>query len=136
VLESWLELRPEGVWLLQGRAVPTRQGTTLGLVRDVLTQRFAVLDRDAPTEVATKLRAGLASALTHSEADLVGRDEFDHALGHFRAGLEGAQGHGDLAAEAGAHGNLGVTLHLQGDATGNPAWHREAIVHYELEHSG
>jgi hypothetical protein len=24
-LESWIELRPEPVWLLQGRALPSRQ---------------------------------------------------------------------------------------------------------------
>ena len=59
-LESWIELRPEPVWLLQGRALRSRQGVAHGLVRDVLAQRFGVLDSDAPPRSSAKLRAGFA----------------------------------------------------------------------------
>jgi class 3 adenylate cyclase len=72
-LESWIELRPEPVWLLQGRALPSRQGEAHGLVRDVLAQRFGVLDSDTPAEVSAKLRAGFAASLGAAEADIVGQ---------------------------------------------------------------
>ena len=72
-LESWIELRPEAVWLLQGRALPSRQRLALGLLRDVLSQRFGVLDSDGPPAVAAKLRAGFADLLDRSEAEAVGR---------------------------------------------------------------
>jgi class 3 adenylate cyclase/tetratricopeptide (TPR) repeat protein len=71
-LESWLELRPEQVWLLKGRALPGRQGVAHGLIREVLAERFGVLDSDQVGEVAAKLRHGFSTALSADEAETVG----------------------------------------------------------------
>lgn len=102
-LESWIELRPEGVWLLQGRALPMRHGVALGLLRDVLARRFGVLDSDAPTELAAKLRAGFAGALSSVEADVVG-----HWLGFDVRSPESVQGDRlDTVARAHLAGWLG-----------------------------
>jgi class 3 adenylate cyclase/tetratricopeptide (TPR) repeat protein len=70
-LQNWLELRPERVWFLTGRALPLRRGMALALVRDVLTDRFGVLDSDQVAEVTAKFRSGLAITLNANEADLV-----------------------------------------------------------------
>jgi class 3 adenylate cyclase/pimeloyl-ACP methyl ester carboxylesterase len=71
--QNWLELQSEQVWLLRGRALPMRQGVALGLVRDVLTDRFGVLESDRVAEVRSKLRTGLQPTLDAAEADLVAR---------------------------------------------------------------
>ena len=72
-LESWLELRPEEVWLLKGRALPSRQHVPLGLMRDVLAERFGLLDSDSLVELAAKIEAGFAGILSEDNAGLVGR---------------------------------------------------------------
>ena len=63
------------------------------------------------------------------------RDDLDVALEHAQACLELAHASGDLASAAVAWGNLGVTLHLQGDATGDVERYRAAIDHYEMEYA-
>jgi class 3 adenylate cyclase/tetratricopeptide (TPR) repeat protein len=72
-LEAWIELRSESVWLLQGRALRSRQGVALGLMRDVLAQRFGVLDSDTSAEVFDKLRLGFEGSLSAAEAAAVGQ---------------------------------------------------------------
>ena len=72
-LESWIELRPESVWLLRGRALRSRQGVAHGLWRDVLAQRFGVLDSDTSAVVTNKLQAGFAGFLGSAEAIAVGQ---------------------------------------------------------------
>ena len=72
-LQSWIELRPEPVWLLQGRALRSRQGVAHGLLRDVLAQRFGVLDSDRASDVANKLHVGFAGSLSAAEAVTVGQ---------------------------------------------------------------
>lgn len=100
-LESRIDLHPATAYFFAGRALPTRRSVPFGLVRDLLGDRFGVLDSDPPSVVAEKVRAGLGPTLTTSEADLVG-----HWLGFdFRtsAAVQGLLGSGQLATTARAH---------------------------------
>ena len=72
-LENWIELHPVRAYLFKGRASAMRSSIALGLLRDVLADRFGVLDNDATVVVAVKLRQGLAPALDEDEADVVGQ---------------------------------------------------------------
>ena len=61
-LRVWLELRSEKIRLVEGRARVGRQGTTLGLIRDMLTRRFEIRDSDSAgggrPQVARGVRRG------------------------------------------------------------------------------
>ena len=70
-LRVWLELRSEKIRLVEGRARVGRQGTTLGLIRDMLARRFEIRDSDAAVEVDRKLRQGFGEALTPGDVDTV-----------------------------------------------------------------
>ena len=72
-LQTWLELRPEDVWLFHGRSLPGSESIPLGLVRDVVAQRFGVLDSDEPATVLAKVRSGFDGFLVADEADVVAR---------------------------------------------------------------
>ena len=70
-LRVWLELRSEKIRLVEGRARVGRQGTTLGLIRDMLTRRFEIRDSDSAAEVDRKLREGFGEALMPADVDTV-----------------------------------------------------------------
>ena len=70
-LRLWLELRTEDIRLVEGRARVGRQGTTLGLIREMLARRFEIRDSDVAAEVDRKLRAGFGDALTPGDIDTV-----------------------------------------------------------------
>ncbi|MET0580138.1 MAG: AAA family ATPase, partial [Ilumatobacteraceae bacterium] len=70
-LVVWLELRSEQIRLVEGRARVGRQGTTLGLIRDMLARRFEIRDSDTAVEVDHKLRAGFGEALAPGDVDTV-----------------------------------------------------------------
>ncbi len=57
--ETWLDLRPEEVLYLRGRARPGNEHDAFSLIRDVVSDRFEILDTDAPEVVEAKLSAGL-----------------------------------------------------------------------------
>jgi class 3 adenylate cyclase/tetratricopeptide (TPR) repeat protein len=71
--ENWIELLPTPVYFLRARALPTRQAAPFGVIRDLLSTRFEIVDRDPPPVVADKLAAGFAGHLTADESALVGR---------------------------------------------------------------
>jgi class 3 adenylate cyclase/tetratricopeptide (TPR) repeat protein len=71
-LENWVELRSDPVYLFKGRALSTRQAVPYGLFRDVLANRFGILDSDASATVAEKLRGGTAGRLEPNEAEVLG----------------------------------------------------------------
>jgi class 3 adenylate cyclase/tetratricopeptide (TPR) repeat protein len=100
-LDNWIELHPVSAYFFKGRAMATRRSAALGLVRDVLGERFGVLDSDSTTDVAAKLRRGLGPTLDTDEADLVG-----HWLGfdlRSSAAVRQLLGSGQLASAARAH---------------------------------
>ena len=70
-LRGWLELLDEPIRLLEGRALPGRQGVALGLIRDVIARRFEIRDSDSPIEVERKLRDGFGSSFASAEVDTV-----------------------------------------------------------------
>ena len=70
-LRVWLELRSEKIRLVEGRARVGRQGTTLGLIRDMLARRFEIRDSDSAAEVDRKLREGFGEALMPADVDTV-----------------------------------------------------------------
>ena len=55
--ENWIELHPARAYFFKGRAVPTRRSAPFGLVRDLLADRFGVLDSDSASSVATSCAA-------------------------------------------------------------------------------
>ena len=66
--ENWLELQPIPVYFFTGRAVGQRQSVSLALVRDIVANRFEILDSDPPRVVVDKLVAGAENALDPNEA--------------------------------------------------------------------
>jgi class 3 adenylate cyclase/tetratricopeptide (TPR) repeat protein len=69
---NWLDLRPEGIFLLKGRAGPNTRHVPYSLFHDLFAFRFQILDSD-PTAVALeKFRNGMAGALEPDRADVAG----------------------------------------------------------------
>jgi class 3 adenylate cyclase/tetratricopeptide (TPR) repeat protein len=68
---TWLESRGD-VFVLAGRATRGQDVASLGLLRDAIAARFEILQSDDPATVWAKLREGLASALSASQADVTG----------------------------------------------------------------
>jgi class 3 adenylate cyclase/tetratricopeptide (TPR) repeat protein len=100
-LESWIDLHRAVVFFFKGRALADRSAVAFGLARDVLAARLGVLDSDASADVAAKLVAGMAPALTADEAALVG-----HWLGFDLASSEAVHrllGSPQLATTARSH---------------------------------
>jgi tetratricopeptide (TPR) repeat protein len=69
---AWLDLRPEVILYLKGRSVPDLENVPRGLLRELFSHRFEIVDDDPRAVVAAKLRDGL-DPLDHREADLVGQ---------------------------------------------------------------
>jgi predicted ATPase/class 3 adenylate cyclase len=61
--QAWLDLRPELVWFYLGRGRAEGQGLPYGLLRDVLADRFRILEDDPPQLVDEKLVQGLRQGL-------------------------------------------------------------------------
>ncbi len=100
-LQNWIDLHPVRAYFFKGRALATGRSGALGLLRDVLADRFGVLDSDPTATVATKLRDGFGPTLAADEADLVG-----HWLGfdlRSSAAVRRLLGSGQLAIAARAH---------------------------------
>jgi class 3 adenylate cyclase/tetratricopeptide (TPR) repeat protein len=100
-LQNSIELHPVRAYLFKGRGLPNRRSVAFGLIRDVLADRFGVLDSDATSTVAEKLRGGLGPALEADEADVVG-----HWLGFdlsSSAAVQPLLGSEQLAVTARAH---------------------------------
>lgn len=99
--ESWIDLHPASAFFFKGRALATLRSMSFGLVRDVLAERFGVLDSDSAADLAAKVRGGFSSALTEGEADVVG-----HWLGfdlRSSPAVQALLGSGQLAGTARAH---------------------------------
>ncbi len=60
--ETWLDLRPEEVLYLRGRARPGTENDAFSSMRDVVADRFEILDTDAPEAVQAKLSAGFGES--------------------------------------------------------------------------
>ena len=65
--EQWLDLRPEGIFYLRGRATPDAQGQPYGLLRSVLGFRFQVQESDGAEVVRQKLETGIGAAFGEGE---------------------------------------------------------------------
>jgi class 3 adenylate cyclase/tetratricopeptide (TPR) repeat protein len=108
---AWLDLRPEGVYYLKGRAVPDLRAVPRGVLRELFAFRFEVFDDDPRPVVSAKLRAGL-SPLGPDEAEVLG-----HWLG-FDLGdppaVHALRGSPDFGRVATAH----LTDHLRHAAAG------------------
>ncbi len=71
--EKWIELLPEEVRYFKGWANLETEVVPYGLVRRMLTRRFAILESDNASDVREKFRAGMADTLIPDQADLVGQ---------------------------------------------------------------
>ena len=99
--EDWIELHRQRAYFFKGRAIASGQAAAFGLLRDLLSDRFGILDTDATSAVAEKLRDGMGLSLTGDEADIVGHWlGFD--LGSYPA-VRQLLGAGQLAVVARAH---------------------------------
>ena len=70
---NWIELRPERVHYLMGRAVSGGQAIPYALVRDMLAYRFEILESDSAATALARFRRGMAGLLEPEKADLVGQ---------------------------------------------------------------
>ena len=112
--ENWIELHPARAYFFKGRALATHRSASFGLMRNLLGDRFGVLDSDSASVVADKMRDGLGPTLTAGEAELVG-----HWLGFdlgSSAAVQGLLGSGQLATTARAH----LFRYLEALATDGP----------------
>ena len=71
--ENWLDLLPESIFYLKGRATPEMQATPYGILRDMFAYRFDIRESDGPAAVLEKFRAGMSPILAPDQADLVGQ---------------------------------------------------------------
>jgi ABC-type oligopeptide transport system substrate-binding subunit/class 3 adenylate cyclase len=71
--EKWIELLPEQVWRLEGRATPETEARPYGLIQRMFAHRFEILGSDSAAEMRAKFRAGMAASLDPDQADLVGQ---------------------------------------------------------------
>ncbi len=60
---NWVELQPEVVWLIKGRAWLETEHSPYYLLRDMLAFRFEIADTDAPDAAKQKLEGGLTAVL-------------------------------------------------------------------------
>ena len=70
--DNWLELRPEVIRYFKGRATPNTQHLPYSLFRDLLANRFGILDSDSVAVALDKFRRGMTGALEPDLADVVG----------------------------------------------------------------
>jgi len=61
--ERWLELRPEEIWYLKGRAWPQTERSPYHLLRGLLSFRFQIREGDSLDVARDKLTAGLTEVL-------------------------------------------------------------------------
>ncbi len=71
--EKWVELLPEKITNLRGRATPEMETIPYGLIRRLFAIGFEILESDSAAEVRAKFRSGMSVALDSDQADLVGQ---------------------------------------------------------------
>ncbi len=97
--EDWLELRPEGKTIFNGRASGTAQRAPFSLVRDLFARQFEILESGPPAEALAKFRRGMAGLLPAEQADPVGQlVGFEFAAGSAAVqGMLSSEGFGRVA---------------------------------------
>ncbi len=70
--ENWLEIIPESVLYLKGRAAPEMQDVHYGIIRDMFAFRFKILESDSADTVREKLHAAISGAIGPDRTDVVG----------------------------------------------------------------
>ncbi|CAN5443336.1 MAG: ATP-binding protein [Acidimicrobiia bacterium] len=88
---AWLDLLPEEVFYIRGRAGQGTARDAFSLIRDTIAFRFEILDTDPPAVVREKLSAGFGDT---------GPDLLDLGLGGRRSALAGHLLGFDLGADA------------------------------------
>lgn len=99
--ENWLELAPEQIYYLKGRATPEMQRAAYSILRDMFAYRFDIRESDGAVVVLEKFRTGMAGMLPPDQADLVGQwigFDFQHAGSQAVQNLLGSTSFGGLAA--------------------------------------
>ena len=71
--ENWLDLLPESIFYLKGRATPEMQAMPYSILRNIFAYRFDIRESDDAATVLEKFRAGMSPILTPDQADLVGQ---------------------------------------------------------------
>ena len=71
--DNWIQLRPEEVYRFKGRATAGALAAPYGVIRDIFTNRFDILESDSAAAALAKFRAGMAGILEPDKADLVGQ---------------------------------------------------------------
>jgi predicted ATPase/class 3 adenylate cyclase len=70
---DWMELRPEKVYYVTGRAAPGMQVVPYSLIREMLAFRFEILESDTAAVALAKFRNATAGVLEPEKADLMGQ---------------------------------------------------------------
>jgi class 3 adenylate cyclase/tetratricopeptide (TPR) repeat protein len=95
---AWLDLQPERLWYLRGRATPEGRAAAYSLWRDLFAYQFGILETDTSAKALAKFRAGMAPHLEPEDADLVGHlAGFDFSTSPHVAGLLGSPSLGQIA---------------------------------------
>jgi class 3 adenylate cyclase/tetratricopeptide (TPR) repeat protein len=95
---NWAELRPEHFWLFKGRASAETQVLSYGVLRDLFSNRFEILESDSPATALAKFRAGMKDFLKPDRADLVGHlAGFDFSASEAVSNLLGSDAFAQLA---------------------------------------
>lgn len=82
--ENWAQIQPQAFYVLKGRALVETQQQPYGLLRDILTSRLRIDDRDSAGTARQKLIDGIASTPVAHDLAAV------HLLGHL-IGLDFSQ---------------------------------------------
>jgi class 3 adenylate cyclase/tetratricopeptide (TPR) repeat protein len=95
---TWLDLQPQRLWYLRGRATPEARSAAYSLWRDLFGPQFGILETDTASEALAKFRAGMAEHLESEQADLVGHlVGFDFSASPAVVALLGSPSFGQLA---------------------------------------
>jgi ABC-type oligopeptide transport system substrate-binding subunit/class 3 adenylate cyclase len=98
--EKWVDLLPEEIRYLKGRATPQAETMPYGLIRSIFAYRFLILESDSAAEVREKFRAGMAAVLNSDQADLVGQLlGFDFSASQAVQTQLGSESFGELATD-------------------------------------
>lgn len=68
---KWLEFTPEPFWFFRARATPTMMHLPYALFRDLLADRFEILESDTVTVVWEKLEKGLTQFMNWDQSGLM-----------------------------------------------------------------
>jgi len=87
--QNWMDLLPQSIRLLGGRATSDMPGLPFGLMRDALYSRFEIQENDPPNVAREKFENGVHNLWAAGESQSPEADEQPQILAHFIGHLIG-----------------------------------------------